>query len=178
MAHIKRRLIACLIGWMPLFSSGQQAPSKPLPAQLIAHGAYTRWYGQAPMHEDGMEIEGYTDVDKRIRFGADSMFEEIIFKDFFQTAMDDTCARHDKRANTIILYTGRWDTSGDTILLHYQTRSSYQENPFLDCFSRSGNKLFHCDTAPDHTCEVNKTRSFLLKKEALCEVADDAECYR
>ena len=161
-----------------LSSFGQSAKTDSISRKLVNRGYYTQWVGQPPVHIDGTEIDGFTDLDRRILFSHNSVFEEIVFKDWFQVQFPDTCIKTTRKEPITTLFSGKWEIKGDTIHLKYSTKYIYPELEFSNCFYLSRYKIFKCSTPPLSSCKFSIDRYFTLKNEELCEVADNAECYR
>jgi hypothetical protein len=165
-----------------LFSFGQNATAdstaKNISKNLLNHGYYQLWEGQPWENRNGMEIPGYTDLDRRIHFNKDSTFEEVVFKDRSEISYIDTGSKTKVRVYLTTLYSGAWKTSGDTIQLNYNYKKAYPEAAFGNCYYLSMYKKFKCDIAPLFTSEYTHSRLLLLKNEKLCEVGYSVYCYR
>lgn len=179
-------VVFCLLFEQLLGQNGAiDSTAKSISNKLINHGYYEMWFGQPWENSNGIEVPGYTDLDRRIRFFKDSLFEEVVFKDgFFEVVfpIDDcekTMTNYKKQGKYTTEYlTGKWNMVKDTIYVQYKTKYLYAESPFLDCFYISQRTGFKCDTPPICTSQYNIIRYFVLNNEQLCFVKPDGGCYK
>lgn len=179
MSFMKKIHLLTIIGQILCVSSfGQSTKTDSIFRKLVNRGYYKQWYGQPPVHTDGAEIEGYTYLDKRLHFSPDSLFEEIIFKDWFRVQLPNICNEASKKERFTTLLSGRWEINDDTLHLKYTTKYIYPEIEFSNCFYLSMYKKFKCDILPLCSSNYDINRFFTFKNEELCEVAENGECYR
>jgi hypothetical protein len=136
------------------------------------------WGGQPWEYSNGIEVPGYTDLDRRLLFTTDTTFEEIIFKEDIQILAPDACDTFAKKKNVTSFFIGKWDLHGDTINLRYANKYIYPEREFSNCFYLTIYKKFKCSLPPLCISIYENHRVLTIKNEKLCEVHDIGECYR
>jgi hypothetical protein len=123
-------------------------------------------------YQNGVEIPGYTDLDRRILFNKGSSFEEIVFKDDIESIWLDTCFNTKLKVYFTVFYSGVWAIKGDTIQLTYQTKKTYTESEFDNCFYLSRYQKFECKTAALCSASCYYSRVFLLQNKQLREIGN------
>ena len=158
-----------------IFCFSQSLPSDSLAKQikpkLLVHGYYSVFEGLPWMYQEGVEIPGTTDLDRRIRIDKDTTFDEVVFKEWQNEAIE-TCLLPKDKPYFIQFYSGKWAIKSDTIFLNYTTKRVYREMKFSNCFYYSKFNKFQCDTAPVCTFPFLFERKFIFKNEELHEIGN------
>jgi hypothetical protein len=173
----KRKIkLLIIIHFLNLSSFGQSgtidSSEKCISKKLLNRGYYTVWEGQPWEYQNGTEVPGYTDLDRRILFSKDFSFEEVVFKDRDDIGWIDTCDKMKLKVPVYVLYSGVWKINGDTILLRFFSKMVYPQMEFDNCFYLSKYKKFKCNIPPLCNLEYTLTRMFFLKNEELQEIGN------
>lgn len=145
---------------------------------LTARNYFQSYYGLPPLHEGNTEVEGSTELDRRLLFFADHTFEEWVIKDWDLPQFPEKCVKTNGKSSFTLLLSGEWKLMGDNVLLKYKFELVYSQADFLNCQSAGHQKRFKCSSAPLCNFDLSLKRMFLFKKEGLHEVGNLGYSYK
>ena len=182
MSKAKNCLLFCGLLFSQLVGFGQNASldslEKSITKRLLAHGYFKAYYGLSPMYEGNTEVEGSTDLDRRILFFTDHTFEELVFKDWEPPQIPEKCVKVKGNQSLCLLLSGEWKLMGENVLLKYKFELIYKESDLSNCLIESRHKRFKCSASPLCNFDLSLKRMFLYKKEELKEVGNLGYSYK
>ena len=145
---------------------------------LTARNYFQSYYGLPPIHEGNTEVEGSTELDRRLFFFGDHTFEEWVLKDWDVPVFPEKCVKTNGKTNFTLLLSGEWKLMGNNVLLKYKFELVYSQADFSNCLTAGQPKRFKCSSTPICNFDLSLKRMFLFKKEELHEVGNLEYTYK
>ena len=138
------------------------------------------WQGVPPMHvhepvgegHADVEVEGYTDEERRMSFFSDHRYQEIIFEDrgsgVLRLWYPGDC--DPLQGDTVAVLTGMWSWENDTLRVTVDRTAQYPLEVVLEQYmKRDMDKPFAMPTLPSRVCNTERDRLFWFEGEHLSE---------
>ncbi len=138
------------------------------------------WSGMPPMHVHepvgegyvDMEVEGYTDEDRRMSFFRDGRYQEIIFEDRGSGTLriwyPGDC--NPLQGDTVAVLTGKWSWLQDTLRVTVERTAQYPLEDVLEHYmAREMDKPFAMPIEPTRLCTTERERLFWFEEDHLAE---------
>lgn len=129
------------------------------------------WQGDAPMHQGGLEIPGYTDEERRMSFFHDHRYQEIVFED--RGRLVDIWQPGDcdpLQGDTVAELTGTSSWVQDTLHVTVERTAQYPlEDVLKQYLKRDLTKPFAMTMPPVRVCDTERERRFWMEGGRLAE---------
>ncbi len=150
---------------------------------LVDAGWLRCWEGVPMMHQNNMEIAGYSTIDKRIRFFKDLKFEMEVYDDtkivpFIYNANMESCKVR-KDGYEVSVFMGTWSVKNDSISLHYIKEKIYDIDKYInDSYFKDYTPGYKSNLKARSSCKLSDKEVYTFRNDKLCPAGSEFNCYK